>query len=59
MSQLLPRAVGLRELKSILLGGQRTRSDLGWRQVLSQSLLFPKAEGMSEVTIHLVAVLGG
>lgn len=58
MSQLFPRAVGLAEPGSILLGGQRTRSDLGWMQVLSQRLLFPGAVQMSEVTVHLVAVLG-
>lgn len=33
-----------------LLGDQRTRCDLGWVQVLSQSLLFPRAVWMSEVT---------
>lgn len=58
MSQLFPRAVGLAELGSILLGGQGTRSDLGWMQVLSQRLLFPGAVQMSEVTIYLVAVPG-
>lgn len=57
MSQLLP--MGLGELGSILLGGQGTRSDLGWMQVLSQSLLFPRAMRMSEVTVHLVPVPGG
>lgn len=53
------QSLGLGELRSLLLEGQRTRTDLDWMQALSQSLLFPRAMQTSEVTVHLVAVLGG
>jgi len=59
VSQPIPRAAGRGEMGSIILGDQRTRSDLGWVQVPSQSLLLPGAAWMLEMMVHLASVSRG